>query len=153
MRASGVSARTARPPALRILEEADARLAGWSCANSTDCCRFAETGREPQLSRPEWQLITAELARTGRRLPPAPASGNCPFLSRAGRCDIYAVRPLGCRTYFCRRAEGPGRTPPGRRELGDCVQALADEDRTTGGDGSSRPLSTWLASARRQRGR
>lgn len=30
----------------------------------------------------------------------AQARGDCPFLSR-GRCTVHAIRPMGCRVYFC----------------------------------------------------
>ena len=41
-----------------------------------------------------------------RRLPLA-QPGPCPLLSEGGRCRVYTARPFGCRTFFCRDAEGP----------------------------------------------
>lgn len=39
------------------------------------------------------------------------SGGRCPFLSPAGRCMIYAARPLVCRLHVC------GSIEPGFREL------------------------------------
>ena len=32
---------------------------------------------------------------------PRKKSGDCIFLNAEGKCDIYSVRPLACREYFC----------------------------------------------------
>jgi Fe-S-cluster containining protein len=45
------------------------------------------------------------------------------MLDARGRCRIYAARPLGCRTFFCERAQGPGKLP--RSEIQRAVRDLA----------------------------
>jgi uncharacterized protein len=112
-----------------VYRDADLLHAGWSCPASTECCRFGLTGREPYVTSIElYAMKKAAAARGGlrawKRAPPvekdpgAVATGGvslpvvrdertCPFLDAAGRCAVYAARPLGCRTFFCDRAD-PG---------------------------------------------
>ncbi len=141
-RASMGAAGARRRAALAILREADDALDGWSCDASTDCCRFAVTGREPWLTPVEWELVVDEVKRTGRRLPRVPDDDDerCPFLSPEGRCLVYAARPLGCRTFYCERATGPA--PPPTRALRALPRRLA----ALGAD-DARPLRSWLSAA------
>jgi uncharacterized protein len=138
------SSRTGRP-ALAILAEADAATRGMTCEASTECCRFGITGREPYLTRAEWELMVKEVKRQGRRMPALSDDDDederCPFLSPEGRCRIYAARPLGCRTFFCERARGPdgGALILDRRAM----NALAQELAAISGD-KGRPLRSWL---------
>jgi Fe-S-cluster containining protein len=111
-----------------VYRDADAAFAGWTCSSSTECCRFGITGREPYVTSIELAAVRRAVAALGgpkawkrarRSLPMAlphashaspasPASANnerpCPLLTEAGRCAIYASRPLGCRTFYCDRA-------------------------------------------------
>ena len=123
--------------ALAVLQEADRTLDGWSCECSAECCDFALTGREPYATAAEIELIAAEVARQGRRMPAAREDGRCAFLDASSRCTIYAARPLGCRTFYCERASGWGAFP--RRALAAFPRALED---LSGGKG--RPLTRWL---------
>lgn len=129
---------------LAILGEADAFLDGWSCPGSTECCRFSVTGKEPWLTEVEWRIVETEIARQGRRAPPIPEDGTCPFLSAQGRCTVYASRPLGCRTFFCDRASGPGSYP--RRDVSRLPRELDAVSRPahSGDDGRARPLRSWV---------
>lgn len=126
-----------------LYARADQLFAGARCDVSTECCRFGITGREPQVTSIELALVRRALAARGLR---APANGRakhhlqagkralplartgvrdertCPMLDAQGRCSIYAARPLGCRTFFCSRADVPA--PPSRRELRDLVRDL-----------------------------
>lgn len=149
--------------ALAILHEADQALDGWSCDASTECCRFAITGREPSVTQIEWQLVVDETARQGRRLPALPTDDDerCPFLApvdgkarhEGGRCTIYASRPLGCRTFFCERArdadghQGPPSTST--RALREAARSLDDLKQRAGAgdDAKARPLRSWLRAA------
>jgi hypothetical protein len=114
----------------RVYARTDARLAGWSCAASTDCCHFERTGREPLLWPNEWALLSRALAARGgpsavvkkRRLPLVDDEGRCPLLDDAGRCKVYTARPFGCRTFFCAAASGPERRVPR-----DAIQGFARE--------------------------
>lgn len=133
--------------ALTVLAAADHELAGWTCPASTECCRFGLTGREPYLTAAEWDALATEVARQGRKLPAAPRDkdddGTCPFLSAAGRCTVYAARPLGCRTFYCDRASPAGRYP--RARLAELVHELESLSRPAA---PGRPLRAWLRSAR-----
>ena len=147
--------------ALAILHDVDRALDGWTCDASTECCRFAVTGREPWVTQVEWQLVVDETARQGRRLPALNKDDDerCPFLApvegkarhEGGRCTVYASRPLGCRTFFCERArdgdgnEGPPSTSTREmREAARSLDALKDARTSDGDDGKARPLRSWL---------
>src|SRR4029077_2371685 len=90
----------------RIYLRADALYADWSCANSTECCRFGITGRQPYVTSIELSFLRHGLARRGgtlaprrRALPITRDAGTeriCPLLEGSGRCSVYAERPLGC---------------------------------------------------------
>ena len=147
--------------ALRALyAEVDARLAGWSCDSSTDCCRFGVTGREPYPTAIEQaELERAVRARGGlpkrRSLPTVSARGKderrCALLSDEGKCLVYAARPFGCRTFFCERASGPAsehiRGMP-KDDIARLSRAIADlSARFAPADPGPRPMSKVTASA------
>ena len=89
-------------PVLRALKE----LYGWvgqaltvrptPCERCGTCCRFE--GEAPTLyaSLAEVALVLRWLGRV-----PGEVGRACAFL-QDGCCTVYPVRPLGCRTYFCR---------------------------------------------------
>jgi hypothetical protein len=143
-----------RAELLALYAEADALLEGWTCdcsAGSTParpgqppqprCCQFAVTGREPYPTAVELEevrhamrvagvRVTANderVPRDARRLPMA-GLRPCPLLSEAGRCRIYASRPLGCRTFFCQHAEPPfgARLRPPRDAANAIGRRIAD---------------------------
>ncbi len=96
----------------------DGALDGFGCDASTDCCHFERTGREPWVTDVEWALVAKALGSLGgrdavaaknRRSLPLVNEGRCPLLNAEGRCSVYDARPLGCRTFFCDRVQGPGR--------------------------------------------
>lgn len=132
-----------------LYREVDALYVGARCPASSECCRFGITGREPQVTSVEIALLERALAQRGgklsarrRALPLAQASKQrsktargtrepralslvdertCPLLEQPGRCAVYEARPLGCRTFYCERAE---LEPPARRALSDVVRQL-----------------------------
>jgi Fe-S-cluster containining protein len=147
-----------------VLASADQVFSGWSCPASTECCRFGVTGREPYVTSIEIALIRRAIAARGgakswkrasalpspadaadrRSLPLVVEERRCPMLTDAGRCAIYASRPLGCRTFFCDRASSAGRVR--HREVGALVrevQAIAARHEPAGDQG--RPLTRALA--------
>jgi Fe-S-cluster containining protein len=147
-----------------VLASADQVFTGWSCPASTECCRFGVTGREPYVTSVEISLIRRAIAARGgakswkrasalpsaadaadrRSLPLVVEERRCPMLTEAGRCAIYASRPLGCRTFFCDRASSAGRVR--HREVGALVrevQAIAARHESAGDQG--RPLTRALA--------
>lgn len=121
----------ARTELLALYGEADALLEGWTCACTSSpsdgsvpevpCCHFAVTGREPYPTAVELEEVRHAMRAAGavtrdrRKLPLSRAHGPdepdlrpCPLLSDVGRCRIYASRPFGCRTFFCKgAAEAP----------------------------------------------
>jgi Fe-S-cluster containining protein len=117
-----------------LYAQVDALYADWSCPQSTECCRFGITGRQPYITEIELLAVRHALARRGGLLPPkrralpilyeAEKERVCPLLDRSQKCSVYADRPLGCRTYFCERAaRGVG---PERSELREWTRALQD---------------------------
>jgi Fe-S-cluster containining protein len=136
-----------------LYREVDAAYEGWSCPASTDCCRFGVTGREPYVTSIELALIRKAITARGGRAPskatrtlPMAGERRCPLLSDEGRCSIYASRPLGCRTFFCERADSSGASrKTGRAEVAAFVrqvQAIAAKHETDGDRG--RPLTRAL---------
>lgn len=66
------------------------------------------------------------------------------MLTGEGRCAVYAWRPLGCRTFWCERADAGGKVP--HREINVLVRRLKDlaaRHRPRGDEG--RPLTRALA--------
>jgi Fe-S-cluster containining protein len=131
----------ARAELLAEYARVDALLAGFSCEASTECCRFGVTGREPYVTPIELAEVehaiaarggpsanattaTTKRARSPRSLAIVDDERRCPLLSAEGRCTIYASRPLGCRTFFCDRAQGPGKLP--RTEVNAIARRIAD---------------------------
>jgi Fe-S-cluster containining protein len=123
-----------------IYAEAEASLPPRNCIRRTQCCRFAETGREPYVTRAETDFLFAVLRASGRRMPPPRYDGACPFLDRDERtCTIYEGRPFGCRTNFCREAGGSVTAA----ELKSSLDKLRALDEALGGEGP-RPLTNVL---------
>lgn len=117
-----------------LYAQVDALYSDWSCSQSTECCRFGITGRQPYVTEIELLAIRHALARRGGLLAPkrralpiafdAEKERVCPLLDRSQKCSVYADRPLGCRTYFCERASrGVG---PDRSELREATRALQE---------------------------
>jgi hypothetical protein len=116
-----------------LYDDVDALYEGASCDQSTECCRFGVTGREPQVTSIELAMVQRAIGRRGG--PPAkkhralPLGGDgareraCPMLTQPGRCAVYAARPLGCRTFFCSRAVLSA--PVDRRDLRQIVHRLS----------------------------
>jgi Fe-S-cluster containining protein len=117
-----------------LYAEADRLFEGSTCAQSSECCRFGITGREPQVTSIELTMVRRALAQRGgslsqhKRALPLSNDGSreriCPLLDRGSRCAIYQARPLGCRTFFCGRAEHL--REPRRAELSALVRKLQD---------------------------
>jgi uncharacterized protein len=124
----------------RIYRDADQLFAGWSCPASTECCRFGMTGREPYVTSIEVAAVTRAIAARGgarswKKAAPGSIAGRvalpvvreertCPLLDGAGRCAVYAARPLGCRTFFCDRAESGGKVK--QREVNALVRRIQE---------------------------
>ncbi len=119
-----------------------------SCSQSGRCCQFAVTGREPFVTQDELDLIVTTLRAQGRKVPPLRPDGACPLLADDDiSCSIYAARPLGCRTFFCREAGGVVTA----REMRDAIHALNALEESRGKKRSgSRALTLALKDAARR---
>jgi uncharacterized protein len=140
-----------------LYRSVDAALEGWSCASSTDCCRFGITGREPYPTAIEVaELERAVAARGGipkRRTLPLATERRCMLLDDAGKCIVYASRPLGCRTFFCDRGEGPvGERMLPKDAIARASAKIAQLSATLApADPGARPLSRVAFGTRRKR--
>lgn len=156
-----------------VYRELDERLQHDTCPASTECCRFAITGREPYVTSIEVALVERAIARKGgpRALgkPPTPLGSSesnpnskiekdkrrlsvvdeepCPLLDASGRCSIYAARPFGCRTFFCERASRSSGFS--QRDTNEFVRRIKDiaARHEVGGD-QGKPLRRALTSVR-----
>lgn len=148
-----------------VYREVDALHAGATCPASTECCRFGITGREPYVTSIELSMVRRAIAARGgmrswKRAPtaardPEGASSarvrlrvvgeerTCPLLDASGRCAVYDSRPLGCRTFFCDRADLPNKVK--QREINAVVRRIQDiaAKHEPGGD-KGRPLTRSL---------
>jgi Fe-S-cluster containining protein len=128
-----------------IYRDAEASLPARDCRRTTRCCRFAETGREPYVTRAEVDYLFAVLRAQGRKLPLPRTDGACPFLDRDEKtCTVYEGRPFGCRTNFCREAGGAVTA----QEMKASIDRLNALDETLGGEGP-RPLTRVLSDVAR----
>lgn len=160
-----------------VYRELDERLQHDTCPASTECCRFAITGREPYVTSIEVALVERAIARKGgaRALgrPPAPLGSTetsvgpkvdkdkrrlsvvdavvdeepCPLLDASGRCSVYDARPFGCRTFFCERALRSSGFS--QRDTNEFVRRIKDiaARHDVGGD-QGKPLRRALTSVR-----
>lgn len=105
-------------------QRADVRLGVWGiydqlqqeidnrqpvCRASGRCCRFEEYGHRLYVTTAELAAFADGLQPTkppqdglsGRKLPIlGQASAGCVF-QVDGRCSVHAIRPFGCRIFFC----------------------------------------------------
>ena len=127
--ASRETVRAALAEVRAIYADLDQRPVERACTRLTECCQFKRTGLIPSVTRGEALLAAQALRATGRKAPPASTAGNCPMLDGlTGKCLIYADRPFGCRTHFCRAAGGPY----ARRDVLDLIRRLEAVDTALG---------------------
>jgi hypothetical protein len=93
------------------------------CELSGRCCRFAEAGHTLFVSAPEAALLISDAPPPAR---PLDAGASCPWQDERGRCTARAVRPLGCRAYFCDPAYQP-HAPELSEQALRRLKRLADE--------------------------
>lgn len=134
-----------------VLRQASAAWARHSCPGTSECCQLAVTQRPPWLWPSEWKVLEAALERAGRPLPPARSDGGCPFLDAAGRrCTVYEDRPLGCRTFFCHRIEGPAKLPAD--ETNALLERLRALNLATDDQAAPHSILEWHAASGAKRG-
>lgn len=145
---AGPSAAAALRETRFLLAQLSRAWAAHGCPGTSACCQLQVTGRPPWLWPSEWAVLAAELARTGRPLPPARADGGCPFLDPDGkRCTVYEARPSGCRSYFCHRRTGPAQEPAAATHA--LLERLASLNLARAPDAAPKPLPEWHADATR----
>ena len=66
------------------------------CTASGRCCRFEEFGHRLYVTTIELAAFVASLPNAATELTP----GGCPFQVN-GLCSVHAIRPFGCRVFFC----------------------------------------------------
>jgi Fe-S-cluster containining protein len=67
-----------------------------ACERCGECCRFGDAVPTLYASPAEAALVLWWVGEEPRAV-----SRTCPFLADA-RCRVHPVRPIGCRTHFCR---------------------------------------------------
>jgi Fe-S-cluster containining protein len=71
------------------------------CLVSGRCCRFEEYGHRLFVTTAELATFVGEIRSSGRAIDPHPRGGAaCPFQSNK-MCTVHAIRPFGCRMFFC----------------------------------------------------
>lgn len=74
------------------------------CRTSGRCCRFESWGHRLYVTGLEaaytWVRLEASARPTAGDVESALSRGGCPF-QREVLCGVHAIRPLGCRVYFC----------------------------------------------------
>ena len=76
------------------------------CNTSGRCCNFEKWGHRLYVTGLEAAYLFTRLHElrdeplTAADIDAARAAGGCPF-QKALLCSVHAIRPLGCRTYYC----------------------------------------------------
>jgi Fe-S-cluster containining protein len=69
------------------------------CVVSGRCCRFDEYGHRLFVTTIELAAFVSHLEKENRSIPVSDGRG-CPFqINRL--CSVHAIRPFGCRVFFC----------------------------------------------------
>lgn len=73
-----------------------------SCWASGRCCHFERAGHRLYATGLETAYTIARLERplASSAVDQAVALGQCPFQAR-NLCTVHAIKPIGCRVYFC----------------------------------------------------
>jgi Fe-S-cluster containining protein len=129
--------------ALTVLQDVAALVVDEHCdcsdtVPSSRCCRFDVTGREPSVTKAEFDVVWAAWRKTGRKARVPDPLGSCPFLVD-DRCGVYDARPLGCRTFFCTLSRGYP-----RKAIQQHVRTLEALSLGT----EALPLRTWVKAAK-----
>ncbi|MCC6228043.1 MAG: YkgJ family cysteine cluster protein [Phycisphaerales bacterium] len=119
-----------RDGVVRTLESIYARAAseiasrGPACWASGRCCNFERTGHRLYVTGLEaaYAITRASQSVTRADIDTAHARGGCPFQAH-NLCGIHAIKPLGCRVYFCDRASQSWQQDLSERLLAD-IRAL-----------------------------
>ena len=83
------------------------------CQACGECCNEGVT-----ITKAEISIIKGFCQRLGISIGMSPDGRTCPALGEDGRCQIYEVRPVGCRLYGQVQWLECGRTTPPKWEPG-----------------------------------
>ncbi len=72
-----------------------------NCGNCRRCCDFGVSGLSLFATNFELTYLLIHVDQV-----PAIVAARCPWLDDRIGCTIRELRPIGCRTYFCRPPEG-----------------------------------------------
>lgn len=104
---------------------------GPACWASGRCCNFEQAGHRLYVTGLEAAYTLArapaELRVTMTGIAGARARGGCPFQS-GNLCGVHAIKPLGCRVYFCDRSAQAWQQELSERMLGE-IRGLHDRFR------------------------
>jgi Fe-S-cluster containining protein len=94
------------------------------CDASGRCCKFDEWGHRLYVTGLEAAYLAARLGReiSLEEIATARAAGGCPF-QKALLCSVHAIRPLGCRVYYCDETAQEWQMELSERMLGE-VKAI-----------------------------
>jgi Fe-S-cluster containining protein len=72
------------------------------CVGSGRCCRFEEYGHRLFVTTMELGAFLSDYRAAGGKIPASAAwvGTGCPF-QRDKLCTVHAIRPMGCRLFFC----------------------------------------------------
>jgi len=74
------------------------------CVVSGRCCRFDEFGHRLMVTTLELAAFVSQLEKAPRSTATASTGAGdgkgCPFQVK-GLCGVHAIRPFGCRVFFC----------------------------------------------------
>jgi Fe-S-cluster containining protein len=70
------------------------------CNTSGRCCRFEEFGHRLYVTTMELAAFVYELEIGSWKTNPGADGKGCPFQTN-GLCGVHAIRPFGCRIFFC----------------------------------------------------
>lgn len=107
-----------------ISDQIEAR--GPSCWASGRCCNFEKAGHLLYTTGLEAAYCIARLPQKldQAAIEAAIASGGCPFQS-ANLCGVHAIKPSGCRVYFCDRSAQDWQNDLSERALHE-IRAIHD---------------------------
>ncbi len=102
---------------------------GPACWASGRCCRFREAGHRLYVTGLEAAYTVARLAEpiSEAALLAGEEVGACPLLD-GHLCGAHAIKPLGCRVYFCDRTAQAWQQDLSERAL-EMIRAIHDRHR------------------------
>jgi hypothetical protein len=74
---------------------------GCTCSNCKACCDFGRAGHRLFVTNLELEYFVAKVPEVKR-----PCGSVCPYLDPSTGCTVRQIRPVGCRTFFCKPPEG-----------------------------------------------